>query len=145
MTCALAVPRENVCDQRAEINCNDGSDQADLLCALGGNDGSGGDNGLSTTQAARITGSTAADGGNGNGNGNNGGAGCARNEWGCSDGKECIQKTFRCDGFHDCADSSDEDLSDCADAGSSRDRDHCDPRYSRWLCVKAVLSLLVTA
>ena len=34
-------------------------------------------------------------------------------EWKCADGRKCIDKRRRCDGYPDCADLSDEDQNIC--------------------------------
>ena len=44
---------------------------------------------------------------------------CGTGQFACSDGSECIRESFRCDGYHDCTDRSDDTTLVCGQNCSS--------------------------
>jgi hypothetical protein len=96
------IARDRVCDSQAYIDCEDGSDESERHCGsgapIGGDGGASAGNGTATTAAPSA---------------------CGASEWQCfwdrgGAGGECIQSYFRCDGYNDCTDSSDENPTMCA-------------------------------
>lgn len=117
------IPEEGHCDPTATFDCEDGSDELDPTCSILGG-------GFPVTTASTPAAPTAP-------------AGplidvslvCGALQWQCDDKSACIQYYFRCDGYRDCNDGSDEHATACMSKAANPLVAACTARIDEvWMC-----------